>query len=128
MMSPTSLVTAARVSGETVGGVWACRQVGMRTAVRRVRARRMAERYHRGWVLRLGIGEAEGIGVQVEGEADGFDDGVVFFGLREAGDGGGADDARAGDMDGEAAAMRGVVGVGETITLGEMTALLFEEV
>jgi hypothetical protein len=87
----------------------------------------MAERYHRGWVPGLGIGEAEGIGVQVEGEAESFDDEVVVLALREAGDGGGADDAGAGDMDGEAAAMRGVIGVGETITLGEMTALLFEE-
>src|ERR1700735_3863861 len=48
MMSPTSFVTAAWVSGETAGAVWAKVQAGRRTAVMSGRMRRIAERYHIG--------------------------------------------------------------------------------
>ncbi len=50
--------------------------------------------------------------VAAEFDAEGFDDEVVVFALGEAGDGDAADDAGSGDVDGEAAAVGGVVGVG----------------
>ena len=60
----------------------------------------------------LGWGESQGVVIFFEGEAEGFDDEVVVVALGQAGDGDGADDACAGDVDGEAAAVGGVVGVG----------------
>ena len=74
----------------------------------------------------LGCGEAQGVGIFFEGEAEGFDDEVVIFALREAGDGDCADDAGAGDVDGEAAAVWGVVGVGEVVAVAEGAVGLFE--
>jgi hypothetical protein len=47
--------------------------------------------------------------------ADGFDNEIVVLALGEAGDGDGADDAGSGDLDREAAAVGGVVGVGQGV-------------
>ena len=121
---------AARVSGETGGAVWASVQVGMRTAVEEGNGETHGGTVSQGpgtWDYRLWVREAEGGGIQVEGEADGFDYEVVVFALREAGDGNGADDPGSSDVDGEASAVRGVIGVGESVALGELAALLFEE-
>jgi hypothetical protein len=63
----------------------------------------------------------------LEEKADGFDGEVVVFALREARDGDGTDDASSGDVDREAATVCGVVGVGEAVAFGELTALLFEK-
>jgi hypothetical protein len=57
-------------------------------------------------------GQAQGVVVLLEDAAEGFDDEVVVVALRQAGDRDRADDARACDVDGEAAAVGGVVGVG----------------
>jgi hypothetical protein len=54
-----------------------------------------------------------------EFEAEGFDDEVVVFALSESGDSNGADDAGAGDVDGEASAVGCVVGLGEVVTVAE---------
>ena len=51
--------------------------------------------------------------------AEGFDDEVVVFALREAGDGDAADDACSGDVKGKAAAVGSVVSVGKTVFFGE---------
>jgi hypothetical protein len=61
-----------------------------------------------------------------EFEAEGFDDEVVVFALWEAGDGDAADDAGAGDVDREAAAVGGVVGVGEVVAFAEGAVALLE--
>jgi hypothetical protein len=58
--------------------------------------------------------------------ADCFDDEVVVFALRQAGDGDAADDAGSGDFDGEAAAVGGVVGVGQGVSFGEGQAGLLK--
>ena len=71
--------------------------------------------------------KTKGGGVSFEEKADGFDSEVVVVALRESGDGDGADDARSGDVDGEAATVGGVVGVGKRVALGELPALLFKE-
>ena len=55
----------------------------------------------------------------LEFEAEGFDDEVVVFALSEAGDGDAADDAGSGDVDGETAAVGGVVGVGKVVAVVE---------
>src|SRR5258708_19148565 len=75
----------------------------------------------------LGRRQAQGGGVFVELEAEGFDDEVVVFALGEAGDGNGADDAGGGDVDGEAAAVSGIVSVGQRVAFGKLPALLFEK-
>ncbi len=67
----------------------------------------------------LGWGESQAVVIFFEGEAEGFDDEVVVVALGQAGDGDRADDACAGDVDGEAAAVGGVVGVGEVVAVGE---------
>ena len=64
--------------------------------------------------------------VLLEDEAEGFDDEVVVVALRQAGDRDRADDACAGDVDGEAAAVGGVVGVGEAVAFAEDAVILFE--
>ncbi len=64
--------------------------------------------------------------VAVEFEAEGFDGEVVVFALGESGDGDGSDDACGCDVDGEAATVGGVIGVGETVALGEGAVGLFE--
>ena len=64
--------------------------------------------------------------VAVEFEAEGFDDEVVVFALRKAGDGDAADDSGAIDVEGKAAAVRGVVGVGEAVAFGEGAVVLRE--
>ena len=64
--------------------------------------------------------------VFLEEGAEGFDDEVVVFALGEAGDGDGSEDARAGDVDGEAASVGGVVGFGESVFLGDGEAGGFE--
>ena len=74
-----------------------------------------------------GGGEFEGFVVAAGEEAEGFDDEVVVVALGEAGDGDGADDAGAGDVDGETAAVGGVVLFGEVVALGEGEAGLLEE-
>ena len=61
----------------------------------------------------MGWGEAEGVVVATEFDAEGFDDEVVVLALGKAGDGDAADDAGSDDVDGEAAAVGGVVSVGE---------------
>jgi hypothetical protein len=61
-----------------------------------------------------------------EFEAEGFDDEVVVFALSEAGDGDAADNAASGDVDGEAAAVGGVVGVGKVVALVEGAVGLLE--
>lgn len=57
--------------------------------------------------------------VVVQLAADGFDDQVMVFALGQAGDGDASDDAGSGDMDGKAAAVSGVFGVGESVSLAE---------
>jgi hypothetical protein len=74
----------------------------------------------------LGGGEAQGVVIFFEFEAEGFDDEVVVVALGQAGDGDRADDAGAGDVDGEAAAVGGVVGVGETVAFAEGAVVLLE--
>lgn len=64
--------------------------------------------------------------VAVEFEAEGFDDDVVVFALGKAGDGDAADDSGSFDVEGKAAAVGGVVGVGEVVALAEGEAALFE--
>ena len=64
--------------------------------------------------------------VLVEFEAEGFDDEVVIFALGQAGDSDSPDDAGAGDVDGEAAAVGGVVGVGEVVAFAERAVILLE--
>jgi len=59
-------------------------------------------------------------------KAERFDDEVVVFALRQAGDSDAADDAGAGDMDGEAATVSGVVGVGEVVAFAEGAVGLLE--
>ena len=67
----------------------------------------------------MGWRKAEGVVVAAEFDAEGFDDEIVVFALGEAGDGDAADDAGSGDVDGEAAAVGGVVGVGKVVAVGE---------
>ena len=67
----------------------------------------------------LGWGESQGVVIFFEGEAEGFDDEVVVVALGQAGDGDRADDACAGDVNWEAAAVGGVVGVREVVAVGE---------
>ena len=74
----------------------------------------------------LGWGQAQGVVIFFEFEAEGFDDEVVVVALGQAGDGDRADDACAGDVDGEAAAVGGVIGVGEVVAVGEGAVGLFE--
>jgi len=62
----------------------------------------------------------------LEFEAEGFDDEVVVFALSEAGDGDAADDAGSGDVDGETAAVGGVVGVGKVVAVVEGAVGLLE--
>ena len=64
--------------------------------------------------------------VALEFEAKGFDDEVVVFALGKAGDRDGADDASARDVDGKAASVSGVVGVGKVVAVGEGAVGLFE--
>jgi hypothetical protein len=77
------------------------------------------------WVLGGG-GEAKVVEVFVEFEAESFDGEVVVFALCQSGDGDCADDARRGDFDGKAAAVSGVVGVGQVIAVAEGAVGLFE--
>ncbi len=65
--------------------------------------------------------------IAMEFEAECFDDEIVVFALGESGDSYGADDSCACDVNGEAAAVGGVVGVGEVVTVGEGAVGLFEE-
>lgn len=65
--------------------------------------------------------------VFLEGEAEGFDDEVVVFALGEAGDGDCTDDAGACNVDGEAAAVSGVVGVRERVAFGKLPTLLLKK-
>ncbi len=62
----------------------------------------------------------------LEFETEGFDDEVVVFALCEARDGDAADDAGSGDVDGEAAAVGGVVGVGKVVAVVEGAVGLLE--
>jgi len=71
-------------------------------------------------------GEAEGVVVAPEFEAEGFDDQVVVVALGQAGDGDAADDSGCVDVDGEAAAVRGVVGVGQAVAFAEGAVALRE--
>jgi len=71
-------------------------------------------------------GEAEGVVVAPEFEAEGFDDQVVVVALGETGDGEAADDSGAVDVEGEAAAVGGVVGVGEAVAFGEGAVVVRE--
>ena len=64
--------------------------------------------------------------VLLEFEAEGFDDEVVVVALGQAGDCDRADDAGARDVNREAAAVGGVVGVGEAVAFAEVAAVLFE--
>ena len=64
--------------------------------------------------------------VAAEFDAECFDDEVVIFALGEAGDGDRADDAGSGDVDGEAAAVDGVVVFGEAVPFGEGGVVLLE--
>ena len=88
--------------------------------------RKKAPLFGVGFGCSLGCGEAQGVVIFFEGEAEGFDDEVVIFALGEAGDGDCADDAGAGDVDGEAAAVGGVVGVGEVVAVAEGAVGLLE--
>jgi hypothetical protein len=62
-------------------------------------------------------GEAQRVVIFFEFEAEGFDDEVVVVALRQAGDRDRADDARTRDVNGEAAAVGGVVGVGQVVAI-----------
>ena len=64
--------------------------------------------------------------VAAEFDAEALDGEVVVVALGEAGDGDAADDAGTGDVNGKAAAVCGVVGVGESVFLGEGCAALLE--
>ena len=64
------------------------------------------------WLTLFG-GQTKVVVVAAKLAADGFDDEVVVFALGQSGDGDGADDAGSGDLDGEAAAVGSVVGVGQ---------------
>ena len=64
--------------------------------------------------------------VVVEFTAEGFDHQVVVFALGQPGDGDAADDAGSGDVDGEAAAMSGVVGVGQPVSLAQGSVVELE--
>jgi hypothetical protein len=74
------------------------------------------KKYCKGVPLRggcsLGWGESQGVVIFFEGEAEGFDNEVVVVALGQTRDRDRTDNARARDMDGEAAAVSGVVGVG----------------
>ena len=59
-------------------------------------------------------------------EAEGFDDEVVVFALRKAGDGDAADDAGSSDVEGKTTAMGGVVGFGEAVSFGKGEFVLLE--
>ena len=67
----------------------------------------------------LDAAELEGGVVEVQLEAEGFDDELVVGALGQAGDGDAAEDAGAGDGEREGAAMGGVVGLGEGVLFGE---------
>ena len=51
----------------------------------------------------------------------------MVFALGESGDGDGADDSGSDDVDGEAASVSGVVGVGKVVAVGEGAVGLLEE-
>jgi hypothetical protein len=70
--------------------------------------------------------KTQGIVVAAEFDAEAFDGEVVVLALGETGDGYAADDAGAGDVDGEAATVGGVVRVGESVFFGEGGAALLE--
>jgi hypothetical protein len=74
----------------------------------------------------LNGGEAERVVVELGFEAEGLYGEVVVFTLGEAGDGDGSDDAGVGDDDGEAAAVGGVVGFGEVVTVAKGDVILLE--
>ena len=74
----------------------------------------------------LGGGEAQGVVISFEFKAEGFDDEVVVVALCQAGDRDRANDACAGNVNGEAAAVRGVVGVGEPVAFAEGPASVFK--
>ncbi len=62
----------------------------------------------------------ETLRVDAGDQAESFDGEVVVFALGEAGDGDGADDSCAGDVDGKAASVRCVVGVEKVVTFSEV--------
>ena len=64
--------------------------------------------------------------VAAEVEAEGFDDEVVVFTLREARDGDATDDAVFDDVEGKAAAVGSVISFGEAVLLGQSKFVLFE--
>jgi hypothetical protein len=64
--------------------------------------------------------------VAAEFDAETFDGEVVVVALGKAGDSDAADDSGADDVDGKAAAVGGVVGVGKGVFLGEGGACLLE--
>ena len=72
------------------------------------------------------VWKTEGAVVEAEFAAESFDDEVVVFALGEAGDGDAADDACSGDVEGEAAAVGGVFGVGQRVFFDERGAVVFE--
>jgi hypothetical protein len=65
--------------------------------------------------------------VMAEFAAEGFDDQVMVFALRQAGDGDAADGACSCDFEGKAAAVRGIFGVGQRVFFGERGVVVFEE-
>jgi hypothetical protein len=76
--------------------------------------------------MRDWLGEAQGDVILFQFEAESFDDEVVIFALGQAGDRDAADDAGAGDVDREAAAVSGVVGVGQVVAFAEGAVGLLE--
>src|ERR1700737_2463768 len=74
----------------------------------------------------LGGGEAQGQQVAVQVHAQGFYDEVVVFALGQAGDGDAADDSSSGDVDGEAAAVGGVVGLGQAVFFGDGRSVVLQ--
>ena len=64
--------------------------------------------------------------VMVEFAAEGFDDQVMVFALRQTGDGDAADDACSCDFEGKAAAVGGIFGVGQRIFFDKRCVVVFE--
>ena len=95
------------------------------------RARRLAVHFLDRWLEHCGAAELcyarrRESWFCLEFEAEGFDDEVMVFALGQAGDGDAADNAGAGDVDGEAASVGGVVGFGEVVAFAEGAVALLE--
>jgi hypothetical protein len=76
--------------------------------------------------MAFSLRKSEGVVVATEFDAEAFDSKVVIGALGQAGDGNAAYDAGAGDVDGEATTVGGVIGVGQGVFFAEGGAALLE--